>query len=189
MKDKYSHLPRTEFPYKDTMNRWYRLPLFYEDDGLGNPKKRPFKPPFTKLEARPGYICFKDTFVSEGDPTGYNWAVKYLGSYQHWEDLMKSPWFVELYNTCLRELHAKMRGEALRSIQDISENASSDSQRMAASKYLAERPYEQADINKAKRKAGRPSKAEQKGHLKELVQASEQTQEEFNRLGLTLVKK
>ena len=184
MSDKISKIP-SKAPYKDKMNRFFTVGLFA--DALTCPDRE--SAPFTLLADKPGKVSVRRTFVEMNDPTGYKWAMKYLDSYQHWENLMKLDWFKEAYNVWMRELHAKMRSDAILKIQHIAnDEETSDSQRLAASKYLAERPYEQADLNKAEKKRGRPSKAEVRGELKKAVKMDAETAAEFERVGLKLVE-
>jgi len=182
---KISDLPPMLPPYKDSANRWVADQLFLE---RFRPAVHKFRPPFSLYEEKPGYICGLKTFVAMNDPTGYQWAIKYLGSYQHLEKLLTSKWFQEAFAIWVRDLHAKMRGEALANIADVAANAESPTQRLQAAKYLAERPYEVVDNKRSGAKRGRPSASELKGHLKELANISEQTQEEFARIGLKVVK-
>lgn len=173
-------LPELPGPlYKDSINRFYTNQLFIDKiEGSGYQFK--YRPPFSLHDQREGFICAKDTFVAVGDPTGYLWALKYLKSWDHWLRLMKSGWFQNAYEYWVGELHMKMKSEAIMRIQDISENAANDGQRLAASKYLAERAYEN--------KRGRPSKTEVRGELKRLAELDQDTQDEFKRVkGLMVI--
>ena len=170
-------------PYRSSTGTWLTRSLFYRvpadpvvrDDAIFH---------LYKTET-PGKINALESFVALGDPTGYEWAMKYLGNYQHFEQMMKQcPWFRDWFNTACSELHAKMRAQALRNVADIAINGTSDAQRLAASKYMAERPYEK--VEKAKR--GRPSKAEKAGHLKELEDLDKETKADFERIGLKVVQ-
>lgn len=172
-------------PYKDTKGRWLTRSLFADHD-YANPDV--IEAPFTLTQDMPGKVNAHKTFVAMGDPTGYDWAIKYLGSYEHWEFLMRVPWFKEWHQKASRELHAKMRSSAIKEIQDISRNAGSDSQRLAAAKYLAERPYEKSDIDKKAAKRGRPSNAEKKGALNEAIRLDKETEADLERVGLTVLK-
>ena len=172
-------------PYKDTLNRFFTNQLFLE---RANPESG-YKPIFTFHDKVDGYICGLDSFVELDDPTGYQWAKKYLGSFQHFEKLLESAWFKGVFTIWLKELQAKMRGEALANIAQIaSSEESTPTQRLAAAKYLAERPYELADRKREGASRGRPSKEELKGHLKHLADVSEQTRQDFERIGLTVIK-
>lgn len=125
-------------------------------------------------------ICFKDTFVELGDPTGYDWAMKYLDSYDHWIRLMKTEWFRVQYESALAELLMKFKAAALKRIQEIQTSAN-EGQALAASKYMAERGWEKSG-------RGRPSKEEVTGEMKKLTRDIEQTDQDFDRLGLQVIK-
>ena len=170
-------------PYKDPAGNWRKSSIF--KGAPGNLTKPCYV--FTLWGDEPGLINAHTTFVAMMDPTGYEWAMKYLGSFQHWEALMKGgKWFRDWYNAVVAEIHAKLRADALINIQEVARGAASEAQRLAASKYLAERPYERVDkISKAR---GRPSKEELKGHLKQMADISEQTKEDYERIGLKVVK-
>ena len=145
--------------------------------------------PFSLYMSKDGAISAMDTFVAMGDPTGYKWAMKYLKSFEHWEYMVNScDWFQEWYNKALKHLHTKQRSEALDQIQEIAEHGATENLRMQAAKYIAERPYEQADLNKQK-KAGRPSKSAVKGEMKRLANLDKETQDDLKRINLKLVKK
>lgn len=168
--------------FRDTRGHYRTKSLFIEmESEYGEPM-------FTLSKPREGLIDGKGTFIELGDPSGYLWAVKYLESYQHFERLMQAGWFQKHFDTWVRELHAKTRAEALDNIRNIALMSESDVQRLSASKYLAERPYEISDLKKEGTKRGRPSKAELKGELKKYAKVSEQTREEFERVDLQLLK-
>lgn len=173
-------------PYKDDCNRWLTVTLFVEQIESTGRTSNYGEPPFS-LDGRPGYIDARATFLAQRDPTGYKWAKQYLGDYEHLKRLLEAPWFVKVYNRWLDELSALMRSEAISEIRAISVDPEvSDSQRLAAAKYLSNREWEKADKPVAKR--GRPSKEEINGKLREAVQMSEETREEFERAGLKLIK-
>jgi hypothetical protein len=172
-------------PYKDTRGRWLTIALFADHD-KSNPDL--IEPPFTLIRDVEGKVNAHKTFIELGDPTGYEWATRYLHSFEHWEHLMKLSWFQEWYTRASRELHAKMRAAAIRSIEKISTEASSDAQRLAAAKYLAERPYEKADLDKKAAKRGRPSSAEKQGALNEAIRLDSETAAELERVGLKVLK-
>lgn len=161
--------------YKGLNNVWMTQSLFWDMWVQLVPKNRHRDPVFTFDSDRPGLINFKRTFVEVGDVTGYQWAIQYLGSYDHWLYLMKREWFAEQYERAREELLTKMRAEAIQNIVSISVESENETQRLAASKYLAERAWEKSRV-------GRPEKA--KGQLKKEMDIVD---EDAVRMGLTVI--
>lgn len=125
-------------------------------------------------------ICAKDTYISLGDPTGYQWAIKYLHGWQHWLRLISLSWFkdaVELWNS---ELEAKMQMTAVKKIEDISRSGSPTA--FAAAKYIAGQEW-----RKAASKRGRPSKAEVEGNLTLATRQAQELEDDLKRMAPHLV--
>jgi len=173
-------MSRAQHPYKDSAGRWMTSALFIEK--VEEKGRKVIEPPFS-LSGREGYIDAKQTFLDLEDPTGTIWADKYLGGYEHLKRLLAAPWFQPEWDMWLEEMYTRMRAAAIKNIQDISILSESDAQRLGASKYIAERGWE-----KKRAVRGRPSKEEVKGELKRQVDMSSQTREEFERIGLKVVK-
>jgi hypothetical protein len=133
---------------------------------------------YTKDDKRP---VFKEHFLACLDPTGYETAIKYLGSYEHWEHMMENcPWFRDAVNRWTKELEARIKSKAIAKIQEIA--FSDDRQALAAAKYLATHDYNKVDGR------GRPSKEEIRGKLKEAIEVSESDKADMERMGLTLIQ-
>lgn len=162
--------------YKGKNNCWLTQSLFWDVWVSLSPGNRHCDPVFTFDSDRPNLINFKRTFVDLGDPTGYEWAIKYLESYDHLLYLLKRDWFVRVFEEALEELHMKTRAAALRKIKDIADNSPNEAQSLAASKYLAEKAWD-------KGKVGRPAKTT--GELRKEVDVFES---DAARLGLTLIQ-
>lgn len=161
--------------YKGKNNVWMTQSIFWDMWVQLVPKNRHGDPVFTFNSDRPGLINFKRTFVEEGDITGYQWAIKYLESWDHWLYLMQREWFVEQYEKARDELLTKMRAEALQKIITIAALSENETQKLAAAKYLAERAWEKGRV-------GRPKEA--KGELKKDMQIVD---EDAARMGLTVI--
>lgn len=161
-------------PYKGSGGHFLTSQLFYERSMSMSADDKLYEPLFS-LSGKDGYIDARKTYTALEDPTGYKWAMKYLGSWKHFEALMASAWFpphVEEWND---EIRIKLRSEALQKIRAI---AGSDSKSaLVAAKYLANIDYES--------KRGRPSKAEVKGELKRQTDILRQADEDATRIGLT----
>lgn len=164
--------------YKNKQNVYYLKALFRErmlNIPVGD---QPLKPPFTLHEEKDGYTCVRTTFVALMDPTGYKWAVEYLGDYMHWVKLMECEWFREAYDVWMHELKTKVQADALLKIMDI---ANGDGpQAVAAAKYLAGFEWE-------KRGRGRPSREEIRGELKKRAQELETETDDAARIGLVKI--
>jgi hypothetical protein len=154
--------------------------LFYEQVQKF-PDQSAYEPQFTLGANIPGLINARVTFLELRDPTGYLWAIKYLSSWEHWEQLMTCSWFEAEYQAWLRELKSILRQEALKKISEIAQGGSV--QAFAAAKYLASYEWE-----KASRKAGAPSKEEMKGELAKAVKELNTLEEDAQRMGLTVIQ-
>lgn len=169
-------------PYRTAANLWFKEALFYERvNNMPIDMRESWPPPFSFNMDRPNCINVRKTFVELGDPTGYKWAIKYLGDYDHWKALMKSKWFVEAYENWLNELKVKIRSEALDTIRLIAKEGQ-PAQALVASKYLASFEWEKGT-------RGRPSKAEVQGELKRATALLAIENDDAERIGLRLVEK
>lgn len=166
-------------PYKSASGHWITKQLFVEQHSLLAEDKRLYEPIFS-LNGEPGYIDARATFIALGDPTGYLWAMAYLGSFTHFEAFSKSEWFEPHLNNWKAELEAKLKAEAIQIIHQIAKGDSP--QALMASKYLAG-----ADYKKTASGRGRPSKEEVTGELKRAAEQISSTGQDAERIGLTLV--
>jgi len=137
--------------YKDEIGRWRTLSLFKETAIPVNPQYPPvfsLKDPDPDSPDQPP--SFKEMFIESGDITGYTVAKEVLGSWKHFQKLLRSKWFKEHFDEWVSEVEVKLRSEGLRKIQAVSkgDNASA----YQAAKYLSDKGWEE--------KRGRPSKAE-----------------------------
>lgn len=154
--------------------------LFFEPAGTYPLDLRTYehgKEPFSLNVERPGIVCVRKTFVDLGDPTGYRWAMKYLGDWDHWLKLCESPWFSEALNGWIKELEIKIRSEAIVRLVEIS--GSGTPQAISAAKFLATLEYKKQPNGR-----GRPSKSEMSAELKHLTQLAEEEQEDYERIRL-----
>jgi hypothetical protein len=161
-------------PYKNASGRWWTKGLFWDMMiSVRSEERHDFKPVFTLHHEKPGYICFRTSFVELEDPTGYDWAMKYLGDYAHWEDLLKSSWFRDALQTAQEELSQRLKAQALRRVREIAGSDSASS--LVASKYLAERGWE--------KRAGRPSKEQVDKELKKNLEVLDAEADDLARIG------
>lgn len=183
MENKNSHLIKPEGPpYKGPNGHWMTEALFYEKAIERVASLRKYDPVFTLNVDKPGLINSRKTFVEIGDPTGYQWAIKYLGDWAHWLRLQECAWFTDAVAVWKAELKEKLRAEAVQKIQNIMASSDSEAQVIAAAKFLAQGEYEEGS-----KKRGRPSKAEVQGELKKAVREASIEDDDFNRIGLSVI--
>jgi len=125
---------------KDKEGRWLTKALFKD---LASPDTIKRYPPKWTLDE------FRNLYLSENDPTEYKFAIKILGSWDHWQKMTESPSLSLYINKWREELEIKIKSDAIR---DIVEFSKADKGFQAA-KWLADGEWN-------KRKAGRPTKAE-----------------------------
>lgn len=167
-------------PFKSCKNQWYTSVLFRERWVDIPIEDRVVDCQFSLYGDYPSLINCKATFIELADPTGYQWATQYLGSWDHWERLLRAPWFQEAVETWVRELKVKLKQEAIQKVREIAQGSSPQS--LPASKYIAG-----ADWEGTKSVRGRPSKEELRGKLKESVKLIQEEQEDMKRIGLTVI--
>lgn len=154
--------------------------LFAERVVLGAMIIPTYRPPFTLMVQREGYICGRTSFVACGDPTGYQWAIKYLGDYQHFKLLMTKAWFREAYQEWISELNIKQKAEAIERIRTVAEGDSI--QAFQANKFIA-----MDEANKSSSR-GRPSKLDIAAELKRETDKLTVTDEDMIRIGLKVIE-
>lgn len=164
-------------PYKSVNGIWYTQALFWEQQDP-MPSRRPIEPVFSLYSDRPGLVNARKTFVALGDPTGYRWCMEYLGDWEHWKKLMKCPWFVKAFDAWNDELNIKLRSEAMDVIRAIA-NEEGNKSALPAARYLAE-------LDKTA-KRGRPGKAEITAEAKKLAEASQDQNDDMQRIGLKII--
>jgi len=165
-------------PYKDTQNRWLTSSLFWDHWITVQIKDRQINPIFCLHDDKEGLINCRKTFVAMNDPTGYKWAMEYLGDYAHFKYMVqKCKWFREALEIWREELKIKIQSEAIEIIKLIA--TKDEKQSMQAAKYLAEYSWD-----KPTAKRGRPSAAEITGELKKAVEERTVEDEDFERIRL-----
>jgi hypothetical protein len=165
-----------EPPYKNSMNQWLTVQLFYERWSQLSEVDRAYTPVFS-LGGLPGYIDCRKTFLEVADPTGYLWAMKYLGSWQHFEKLLKCTWFTPEFESWVSELKMLQRSLALENIRRIASEP-------GPQHYLANKFIATGEVDKALHGRGRPSNEEVRGELKRHVDSLTSLKEDAERIGL-----
>lgn len=168
----------TSPPYKGTQGHWLTRQLFADVDYPAREDgRKQYAPVFSLYGLISGFIDCRSTFVELRDPTGYQWAMKYLGSYEHWSVLSQTNWFKPELEKWIEEIETIFTAEAIQKVREI---ASGDSaQSLPAAKYMAERGWEKT--------RGRPSKSEMNKELKKHVERITEHDEDAKRIGLKVI--
>ena len=93
------------------------------------------------------YQSLKRLYLDFEDVTEYEFAIKYLIGWQHWQRLAANKAIAKYINVWREELELKIRAQAIRDIMDMTAEEKS----FQAAKWLSDRGWE-------KRAPGRPSK-------------------------------
>lgn len=136
--------------YKDAQGRFRTVSLFAETI-TASAKAKGYAPVFTlRDECAAGLPSLRKLFVLSNDPTGYQVAITALGSWQHWQKLYSTNWFMEYLEEWKIEQEVRMRSEAIMAIADEAKRGGASGN--TAAKFIAKREWEA--------RAGRPSKEE-----------------------------
>jgi hypothetical protein len=130
------------------MGRWLTKSLFIEQDHNADLGQALYT---LADEDRQGVPSLYRLYIEMKDPSEYYFAKKYLGGWDHWERLTKSPWFKPYIESWRKELDVLIKAEALHEIIRIAQDSSHKSSYEANKILLREKPT-------AKR--GRPTKDE-----------------------------
>ncbi len=164
--------------FKDSMGRFRTQSLFIETPNEAYPAYFTLK----KQDITKGghtYISLYRKYMEIADPTEYQVAVQIFGSWNHWQALMKSNWFMDHLNSWRFELRTKLESERYHEMLKHIEKDSNSTKAMQATKWLAGR---YGDAKQAKR--GRPSKLEKEQALKQSTEEDKMLSEDAKRIGL-----
>lgn len=140
---------------------------------------RSVEPPFTLNNPKEGYICFREEYVKDSDPTGYTTAKRIFGDYSYWEFLCGISWFKEAKQKWDVELDAKLQSEGMKKIRELA--GGEDAKALAAARFLALLEHKKGKISV---KRGRPSKEEIEGNLKAETQNRKEIDADAERIRL-----
>lgn len=115
-------------------------------------------------------------YMEAEDPTEFEFARKYLGSYDQWMAICKIARFQGYLERWRKEIILQVQARALRAMIDESMSESKNS--FAANKFLVEKGW----IPKEGGKRGRPSKAEIEKAAKIETSEKDRVLEDYNRL-------
>lgn len=170
---------KLEYPYKNESNQRYSKQLFLEQWRTLPIDLRSVEPPFTLNYPRDGFICLREEYIADGDPTGYKTAMRIFGEYSYWEYLNGIGWFKEAKAAWDRELDAKLKSEGVSKIRELAKG--DDPKALNAAKFLATLEYKKGNTAL---KRGRPSKEEIEGNLKEETRNRDAVNEDAARIRL-----
>lgn len=165
--------------FKDTMGRYRTKSLFIEHINDSYPAFFTTKS-YDVVKKGITYHSLYLKYMDIGDPTEYQAGVKLLGSWEHWQAMLRSKWFTDLITPWRLELQVKLESARYHEMKRHITNDPGSPQAIQASKWLADRYG-----SKATAKRGRPSKAEKEGHLKRLATEERDTNEDLKRIGLS----
>lgn len=131
-----------------------------------------------KLNKTEIYDLYKK-YLAAYDPTEYQFAMRYLGSWEAWDTLSTQKYMRKSVNDWRKELEVRIRSEALGRIIDASREDTRDG--LAANKYLLEGSW-----TKEETKRGRPSKIEIDNELKKQASNKRRVKEDFERINNAL---
>jgi hypothetical protein len=164
------------FEKKDVNNKWRTYSLFWEHRQKGYDYYWTLKDKGT--EELPS---LKEIYMSyrHAPEFEYEFAQEVIGSWPHWQKLCRSG--LKNYIAAWREeLDVKLKAEAIRGAINVSKEGESDSSRLQANKWLADKGYAPT--------RGRPSKLEKAQKLAQDAAVSSEIEDDLARVGLKAVK-
>ena len=96
---------------------------------------------------------WKEVYLQHRDPTGYKAAVELIGSWKHWQTMLRNARFREVVQEWTAELDILLEAEALQHLRSQAANGNT-----TAAKFLAKKEYKEDSANVLKNKRGRPTK-------------------------------
>ena len=162
--------------FKDVIGRWRTQSLFFET----NTDRSEFFPPFTLKDAditRDGKVCvsIKQIYMQLSDPTEYEPAMAILGSWQHWQRLLTTSFFLPIVTQWREELEVKLRSQGVKKVID---SLGDGKQGLSSAKWLADKGWEPV------KSKGRPTKEMVAGELKKQSRIQTTLKEDALRVGL-----
>lgn len=164
--------------YKDDQGRFLTRALFFETSGIAGTRTK-YPPPFTlKEQDYKNYKSLRQIYLSYEDPTEYSFAIDVFGSWDHWDKLQNSDWFIPHLEEWRLELETKMESKGIQRMVELAEK----DDKGPAAKWLASKGWKEGT------KRGRPSKEEVKGERKRQAKVYKDITEDADRIGLVRVK-
>jgi len=170
-------LPEDKEKFKDPKGAYLTQALFYEYRFVKRAGDYPMLYTLNDYDLD-GCVSLKQVYLELRDPTEYTIATMCFYGWEHWQRLCAQEWFKKELDKWREELDTLIRADAFRTIAAATQKT--DATGVAAAKYIAERGWEK---NKPA-KRGAPTKAEKKGHLKEMSRYSKELEEDLKRLNI-----
>lgn len=136
-----------------------------------------------KDEDHLGYPSLSRLYLSVSDPTEYQFALSYLESWDHWQQLCECTWFKPFIARWRQELEVKLKSEAIAAIIKDSRDSHSKT-KFTANRFIVEKGWEPKEGQSRNR--GRPSKESIKQAATDLLTDSADVHEDFKRLNNTV---
>lgn len=164
-----------ENKFKNDMGTRYLKGLFYETTSSDKSTVS-----YTlKDEDHLGFPSLYRLYLETNDPTEYQFAIKHLDGWVHWEALLKCSWFEPYVERWRRELELRFKSQSLQRIMTMSKVPSKE--QFMANRYLLEKGWEPKVTNTK----GRPTKADITKAASEQVQITGRISDDLVRLGIT----
>lgn len=90
------------------------------------------------------FPSLKKLYLEVADPTEYQFAIKHLLGWTHWQRLNENKALVKHFDQWRQELEVMLRSEALLAISDMNEN-------FQAQRFLAEKGWEKGTVGRPKK--------------------------------------
>ena len=119
----------------------------------------------------------KELYLRVADPTEYEFAMKVLGSWQHWEVLTSLAWFQPHLKEWREELMARLKSAAARTaVEVLNDPAAPAATKMQASRYITTRGWDDQPTK------GRPSKKEVQKQAKAMAEKETWLNDDYSRI-------
>lgn len=119
------------------------------------------------------YISLKRLYLEYGDPKEYNFAIKYLYDWPHWQKLVHNKTIGRHIDEWRKELELSLVSEGVQ----VLINLATEKDSYQAAKFLADRGWDKSE-------RGRPSNEQVKEELKKRADDAEEFAEDFKLLTL-----
>ncbi len=126
----------------------------------------------------PGSILpsFQKAYINLGDPTGYQAAIQLLGSWRHWQKLIKAPWFKAHLDMWNEEIIASLKYKGLSTFTKAADKGDLKAAEWLIN-YTPEGPPPKAG-------RGRPTRADINKAARDVADSERNAREDAARLGL-----
>lgn len=169
----------TDSPYKTRNNRYLLRALFFEQREVESKTHAIYTlDDKDKTVNNYTYLSMYRLYMEEADLTEYDFATKYLESWEQWIMLTSARWFKPYIDRWRTELELRLKADALRRI--IKEAVEGGKNSYNANKFLIERGWVPKETEANRR--GRPSKQEIARQAAEEVFSTKQINDAAKRL-------